>query len=326
MRPSFSSRTICIPEVKQMYFWHAAKHLQTETYSLPDIYTTNLNKVIYCSKLNIILTNSREIISDSVSTTVTRDHGLILEEIWLRKTEKISGICTVFNSFANGYYHQLIDNIPRLYLLNHSAYKDEEIKLLCSRRLTNAEKFFLPKILPSNVNITSVSQDRNYFIENLIFPTFMTRRFSGYLPSEYLSYFMEKVAPQRPRRKINRIFISRKSAKKGRGILNEDELFSMLSKYDFKKYILEDMSIEEQLDLFYDSEYVVGSHGAGLSNMIFAERIKVLELFPTKFVWPHFYFLSKAMGHTYQYWCSEEKTKNSNFRVKISEIERILMT
>jgi hypothetical protein len=325
LRPLFSDRIVSISEVKQMHFAHATRQIQTETYSLPDIYATTLNRVIYCSKFNILLTDSRKIISDSVNTTVKDNYSLVMDDICSRKTERISGICTVFHSVASGYYHQLIDNIPRLYLLNQPDYKDiKEIKLICSKQLTKAEKFFLPKMLPNNVNITPVSQDKNYLIENLIFPTFLTRRFAGYLPFEYLNFFIEKVSPQRPRRKINRIFISRKVAKKGRDILNEDELFNMLSKYGFKKYILEDMLIEDQLDLFYDSEYVVGPHGAGLSNIVFAEKVKVLELFPTKSVWPHFYFLSKSMGHIYQYWCSEEKSKNSNFRVDISEIAKLL--
>ncbi|MGL4619669.1 MAG: glycosyltransferase family 61 protein, partial [Chroococcidiopsis sp.] len=133
-----------------------------------------------------------------------------------------------------------------------------------------------------------------------------------------------KVKPQRPRKKINRIFISRRAAKKGRHILNEDELFDMLSKYGFKKYVLEQISVEEQIALFSDSEYVIGSHGAGLSNIIFAEEIDVLEIFPTKEILPHFYFLAKSLEHNYQYWCGQATSKNSNFVVNVSDIEKII--
>jgi len=319
-------KTIYTPEVGQMKFFSSNKHLQTTSYTLPDIYTTTINKVIYCSKLDILLTKSRKIISDSVNTTVEQqDYNSILESIYLKQTEKISGVCTGFRSFAKGYYHQLIENIPRLYLLNQPQYKDiKEIKLICTEQLTNIEAFFLPKILPSNVKITLVSPDKNYFIEDFIFPTFLTRRHAGYLPSDYLKFFTEKVVPQRPRRKINRIFISRKAAKKGRHILNEDELFNTLKKHGFKRYVLEEMTIEDQVNIFYDSEYVVGAHGAGLSNIIFAEEIKVLELFPTEYVWPHFYFLSKSLGHTYQYWYGKGQSKNCNFIVDVLEISKLI--
>lgn len=322
-----SSKTIVTPEIQQMNLGSNNKHLQTLNYIFPEIYTTTLHKIIYCPKFDILLTNTRKIILDSINTTIEKqDYNALINNIYLRKTERITGINTVFHSFAKGYYHQLIDNIPRLYLLNQAEYKDiEEIKLLCYRKLTKLEEFFLPKVLPKNIKITLVNPDKNYFIDNLIFPTFLTHRHAGYLPEDYLKFFIEKVAPQRPRRKINRIFISRKAAKKGRHILNEDEVFNALSKYGFQKYSLEEMPIEEQLNLFYDSEYVVGAHGAGLANIIFAEKIKVLELFPTKYVWPHFYFLSKSLGHTYQYWCSAEKYKNSSFVVDVSEITKLLV-
>lgn len=322
----FSSKTINTPEIKQMNLGDNNKHLQTLNYTFPETYTTTIRKIIYCPKFDILLTNTRKIILDSVNTTIQKqDYNAIINNIYLRKIEKITGDCTVFHSFAKGYYHQLIDNIPRLYLLHQAEYKEiEKIKLLCSRRLTKLEEFFLPKILPKNVEITSVNLEQNYFIDNLIFPTFLTHRHAGYLPEDYLKFFIEKVAPQRPRRKINRIFISRKAAKKGRHILNENEVFNALSKHGFKKYSLEEMTIEEQLNLFYDSEYVVGAHGAGLANIIFAEKIKVLELFPTKYVWPHFYFLSKSLGHTYQYWCGVEKSKNSSFIVNVSAISKLL--
>jgi len=106
-----------------------------------------------------------------------------MDDIYSRKIERISGICTVFHSVASGYYHQLIDNIPRLYLLNQPDYKDiKEIKLICSKRLTKAEKIFLPKNASKQCKYYPSKSRQNYLIENLIFPTFLTRRFAGYLP------------------------------------------------------------------------------------------------------------------------------------------------
>lgn len=51
------------------------------------------------------------------------------------------------------------------------------------------------------------------------------------------------------------------------------------------------MTIREQMDLFYDAEIVVGAHGAGLTNIIYSDKINVIEIFGTKFIWaPNFLF------------------------------------
>jgi capsular polysaccharide biosynthesis protein len=86
------------------------------------------------------------------------------------------------------------------------------------------------------------------------------------------------------------------------------------------------MTIEEQIELFYDAEYVVAAHGAGLSNLIFAEQAGVVELFPTPYVLPYFYFVCKSCRHDYYYWCGTESHRDSNFKVDIPAVETILET
>jgi capsular polysaccharide biosynthesis protein len=95
-------------------------------------------------------------------------------------------------------------------------------------------------------------------------------------------------------------------------MVNEDELFEALKPYGFKKYFLEDLSMDAEIELFYDADYVVGIFGAGLTNMIFSDQIKILELFPSEFVEPNYYYLAKSLGHTYGYYngyCNEPEEK-----------------
>ncbi|NJR57511.1 MAG: glycosyltransferase family 61 protein [Cyanobacteria bacterium CRU_2_1] len=212
----------------------------------------------------------------------------------------------------------LIDDLPRLYHLHQPRYADREINLLISRPLTEVEEFLLPKLLPENVKILPIAQDTNYLAENYIFLSFLTGY--GGLPSEYLKFFVNRVCPNRERKRSNRIYISRQKSSKGRRVLNEDKLFDALSRYGFVKYTLEDMSIEEQINLFYDSEYVIAPHGGGVANILFAEKINLMELFPSQFVWsPVYYFLSKSMNHTYYYWCGGKDLDYVNFKTNLSE-------
>ena len=212
-------------------------------------------------------------------------------------------------------------------MLHDSNFRNiEEIKILLSHEPTKVEKFYLDKLLPKNAKLVLLNQDRLYHLEDLIFPSFLSRRFSGYLPSDYINWFINKVAPKRERKRKNRIFISRIPTHKGRQrcILNEDDLFQGLKSYGFKRYVLDHMTIEEQITLFYDAEAVVAAHGAGLANTVFSERIKVLELFPSSFVLPHYYFMAKSLDHEYKYSCAQENGKSCNFNVDVKKTLNII--
>jgi capsular polysaccharide biosynthesis protein len=89
---------------------------------------------------------------------------------------------------------------------------------------------------------------------------------------------------------------------KGRHIINEDELFLQLRKLGFERYAPEELPIPDQIELFYDAEMVVGAHGSALTNILFSEGIKVLELNPVRAVHPYFYLLSKCIGGKHQFW------------------------
>ena len=318
--------SVATPQATNMNFLPEARVIQSPTYATPDIFTLNLHGVYFCPEYHILHTESHQIIEESISTQrdLNQFNGKFLNN---QNVEVISGFCSTFRSHKNGYYHTLIDNLPRLYLLNHSRFnRIDEIKIILLGKVTSVEKFYLNKLLPENSQVTLVTKGKQYKLENLIFPGFLSRRFAGYLPSQYRTWFIDKVAPKRPRKKINRIFISRIATHKGRQrcILNEDELFAALKAQGFKKYVLEHLTIEEQIELFYDADTVVAAHGAGLANTLFSEQIKVLELFPTAFVLPHYYYLAQSLGHNYGYWCAQEKGIYDNFKVNVTEVIKSL--
>lgn len=98
----------------------------------------------------------------------------------------------------------------------------------------------------------------------------------------------------------SRIYISR-SKSAGRQVINEDKLLEALNPFGFVAYTLENMSFLDQVRLFSQAEIVVSPHGAGLANMIFAQKsIIVIELFGS-FVIPVYFNLAKALG--FQYGC-----------------------
>ncbi|MEQ8757975.1 MAG: glycosyltransferase family 61 protein [Coleofasciculus sp. G1-WW12-02] len=351
--------TVPTPEFKQIENEGLKfdKAIHKEDYSLPAIYTANLSEVIYYPRYDLIFTKSGKIIKETISTLYYLNPYQILDLIkkvnikftnlfhFASKPEKISGTCSLIREYGRqkNHAHTLVDIIPKIYLLNQPEYQNiDEIKLLFSSEPTNTERFLIEKLAPQNIKLTVVENaERLYSIDKLIFSTKMTRSTRLYLPQEYIEYFRRKVLPKRESKKVNRIFISRSKARHRR-MINEAELFEALKSYGFKKYFLEDMSVEDEIELFYDAEYVVGTFGAGQANIIFSRQIKVLEIFANEYFMPDLYYLAKSLGHTYRYYngyCagldSEKKLigkddmiwykRTADFRVNVSEVVECLL-
>lgn len=323
-------KKILTPEIKQMELNYLETQDSVDFYYLPPIYTATLQDIVYYSQYDALFTTSKKLIFQSVISCgrFSKLEKFSLRKLYFEPTKKLAGTYSVFRTMttSSNYYHSLIDQIPRIYLLNQSDYKNEEIKLLISKPLSRVEQFFLEKLLPNNIKTTLVNSQLIYSIERLIYPSIMSRIRAGYLPKCYIDHLLSKVAPLRRRDKKNRILVSRSKAK-NRKILNEKELFDLLEEYGFKKYCLEDLSIEEQVELFYDAEIVIAPHGAGLTNLIFSDNIHVLEFFDGRNVIPHYYYLCKSLNHNYKYILNDRKKIDKiqkGFRVDLSKVREYL--
>lgn len=320
----FPAETAETQECMPMPFELMARHLQMTNYTIPAGCSRILKGVSYCSSNNLLLTHSRRIVAESSSTE--------REPIWFEwkhlyqlDIENLTGCYTSLRSFRNNYYHSLVDELPRLFLLHHPSYADREIKLLLPGGPTPVESFFLDKLCPPNIKIIQIEHDRLYTCEEFLFTNFLSRRFAGYLPHQYLTFFHHRVLPDRARRQDKKILISRKYAPNSRNIVNEEELAEALLPLGYQSYVLEDLDIQAQIDLFYDAKSVVAPHGAGLTNLLYAQNTEVLELHPNQNMFPHYYYLCKSLQHTYKYWCGDAATRFSPFRVDVPAILNLLI-
>jgi capsular polysaccharide biosynthesis protein len=70
----------------------------------------------------------------------------------------------------------------------------------------------------------------------------------------------------------------------------------LLAQEGFETVFLERMAIEDQISLFRDAEFVIGAHGAGLTNLLFcAPGTKVLEFMPAVEMRPFFWLISVGL-------------------------------
>lgn len=104
------------------------------------------------------------------------------------------------------------------------------------------------------------------------------------------------------------VYISRADATE-RQILNEEALLEVLGDLGFESYVLSSMSIEQQIQLFAQAENIVGPHGAGLTNIIYADDSRILELVGPDDsdikVGPHYFGLANSLGLDYRYYICE---------------------
>jgi len=121
--------------------------------------------------------------------------------------------------------------------------------------------------------------------------------------------------------KNNRIYISRANAIKRR-VTNEKALMNMLSDYGFERHLLENNSIESNALLFDHADFVIGPHGAGLTDLIFCqEDTNVIELYASKYN-RAYKNISDVMGLNYDR--HECEAVSTDIRVNIGKLEQLI--
>ena len=96
-----------------------------------------------------------------------------------------------------------------------------------------------------------------------------------------------------------RIYIDRRSSPLRR-LLNEEEIVEMLRSERIEPVRMEELPLAEQALLMAQCELVVGPHGAGLTNIVFAEPgTRVIEIMPSGCVNWCYRHLAAACGQQY---------------------------
>lgn len=127
-------------------------------------------------------------------------------------------------------------------------------------------------------------------------------------PPHHLPYFERIVAEAHalvyptPSPHGKRLFLTRKFGVRNQRIpSNQDALAACLKSLGFT--ILDPASLpwEEQVRALRDCEFLIGVHGAGMTNLIFRGRapMRIVEIFPPAKIPPHYYWLSMLFGHDY---------------------------
>ena len=191
------------------------------------------------------------------------------------------------------HYHYLLHGLGNLSrevlreaenLFVDSDYSDDQVGFLKEAlRARSAKTINVVRILPGTYRVTNVVVPRNKPHVDRV---------------KLVRHSIGIVHADRDQER-QRLYVTRRRTV-SRHLANEDEfLEKMKSAYDFRVIENEGLSLREQVENYSGAEFVIGPHGAGLTNIIFAGNPRgMLEFWHSK-KQPFFENISRDVGASY---------------------------
>ena len=102
------------------------------------------------------------------------------------------------------------------------------------------------------------------------------------------------------------------------------EIATVLQRFGFDTLHAEHLTLDEQIAVFQESEYVVALHGAGLVQQVFmnSQTAHVLEVMPRDYLMPLYYWQAYALKTKYyDAVIGGKMDRRGNYAVDPSEVE-----
>jgi len=192
----------------------------------------------------------------------------------LPKCKKLKGRSIIVRGGA--YWHKIQDGLPALYLAELAGFDFSKIDHFIIQDKTIDKNSIYTRIgIPLEKQVRLHSQNDAYACEELLFSSWYDRKGNW-----YKDYLLKMIKPKTVA-DLNfpkRIYISR-SRVNTRRVLNEEEVINFLENYGFECVHNEDLTIDEQIQLFQNATHIISGHGSQLTNIIFCKPgTKVCEI------------------------------------------------
>lgn len=205
-------------------------------------------------------------------------------------------VAPLVNLWSAGYYHWLIEGLPRLQVIEaYAAEHGQRPRLLIDPNPAAwvRESLRLLGYGPEDYMEWHVTRAQ---VKHALVPWFpgSVGRPSP-LACRWLSQRFRDALGLKPGVQPRRIYVSRRRAQRRR-VVNESLLVEWLQPLGFEVFELEALNFSQQIELFSQAEIVVGPHGAGLANMIFAPHTAVIEFLEPVYQNFCYYHLASGLG------------------------------
>ena len=203
-----------------------------------------------------------------------------------------------YDGNLQNYFHWLAEGLLLLDALTQAVGSNPNFRIVLPKSMDLHAAFehraSLPALGFDGIPVVEVGEDLIRVKEAIWIDS---SDFIEYVPASYVRNFQRRIAAKYanvrgPRNR--RLLIVREGW--SRQIHNLDALQVFLGELGFETVCLEGMSIENQILLFQEAEFVVAAHGAGLTNLLYCEPgTKVIEFMPVSEMRPFFWTISEKL-------------------------------
>ena len=213
------------------------------------------------------------------------------------KPRKVPGTFLLAGAeFHNHYAHLFCDVLPRLKLFEEAGIAGKYPAVLPPPSHGFAAEAW--RTLGMDGAGSERFDDKCWQVDGLYFVT-TYKKFCSWTP-EAADWVRAKFSPRIETAPVGKkvLYISRRDGP--RAILNEDEIVRALKPYDVTVVQTEKMTLQEQIDLFAEAGTIIGPHGAGIQNALWAPRgCRVLELVNARYFSGVYWTLAESLGQPY---------------------------
>ena len=247
-------------------------------------------------------------------------------------------------NYSWNYYHLTFDILTKFDQIDKNI-DDLSIPLLIDKVCFETPQFFQlitilnknnRKIIPVDHKVSYKVNDLYVFSSpNIIPPNFLTvneilaedilfdTKAIEFLRNNLIKKIDQKEFPKK-------IYISRSQAS-GRRKFNEDEIFSVLEKYGFKTVSPENYSINEQIAMFNNADFIIGGSGAAFTNILYCKSTcKIIIFCKTKLLFSGFSTIATIIG-TEMLYITENSSSvaeltniHESFNINADELQNII--
>lgn len=198
--------------------------------------------------------------------------------------------------FHNHYAHLFCDVLPRWKLFEEAGLAGQVPALLPPPSSAFAGEAWGKIGLTGNGS--QQWDDTCWQMDGLYFASSF-KKFCSWTP-ESAAWVRAKLAPELTHKPVGKkiFYISRSGGP--RSILNEEEIIASLQSYDITVVQTEKLTLQQQIDLFSEAGMIVGPHGAGIQNALWAPRgCRVLELVNARYFSGIYWTLAESLNQPY---------------------------
>lgn len=208
---------------------------------------------------------------------------------------------SIISFFSGSYHHWLWDDLPRLVTTLPHLPADTQFLIPENPKDYHWEALCALGIEKSRLH--EHSSETETTLENLWFATPLGHSEWAATAPEIALILRDSFRRfAEPELLSNRkIYISRQRARQRR-FVNEDELIPIIRHHGFEIVFAEDLTFSEQAKLFGQATCILGVHGAGLTNMIFAKpgtKVLEIQLNDPNCSRTHYWMMASILGHKY---------------------------